>query len=794
MAAGFVLADEGRHMGSFVRSCGGPPSPKSCARNAMVRVAFSVTLILLFVSYLTAQQPPAASPQRVAPTFHADFCAWLPTDIPHADAVHGVCTYAMTLPTTIPNFICDERTSRYWGDNPVPRDMISAVVRYEDGSESYTDVKVNGNLAPVAISGSPGLWSTGEFGSNLRAIFDVRNLPLFDFVGENTLNGHQVWMFSFRIVKQNDPMWRLHDAKQDLAPPYAGELWVDQTNGTLLRFRQGTTDMPPKFAMRSAELLTDYALTAFADGTNFVLPIEATVATRFGKEPLRRNVVEFSNCHKFGAKFRIVLDEHSPGVSAIPRAADLATAPAKEREESEQIYAVLREQSVREDAAETAAELQRNLNFFTSAALTRVTALEVAQQKSAADRAVVAAAAMTAPPSAPDTVLKVSVKLVPVSVVLRDAKGNAVGNLRKEDFQLFDNNKPQPISSFTVEKSASSSQPSKADMSATDGSTLAFVQSGPSAAALRDVAYVFDDVHTSFEDLASARDAAARHLAALDPDDRAAVFMTSGASAVDFTADREKLLAVLKTLRPHPIRSGANCPPISYYMADLIVNQNDSQTLGLATQDTINCQFGGMKSAMEMERAEQIAKSTAIEVLSASSAENQAALGVLSEVVRRTAALPGSRSIVVVSPGFLTLTPETREAVMGLVDLAVRANIVIHALDVRGLYTVGMQANTSHSADPAVRLGLDKDDALLRSDVMSDLAYGTGGTFFHNNNDLDEGFRRTADAPEYVYVLGFSPEKLDGKFHKLKVKLPGPEKLTVQARQGYYALKPATAQ
>ena len=79
-----------------------------------------------------------------------------------------------------------------------------------------------------------------------------------------------------------------------------------------------------------------------------------------------------------------------------------------------------------------------------------------------------------------------------------------------------------------------------------------------------------------------------------------------------------------------------------------------------------------------------------------------------------------------------------------------------------------------------------------RSEVLADLAYGTGGTFFHNNNDMNEGFRRTADAPEYVYVLGFSPQKLDGKFHKLKVKLKGPERLNVQARQGYYALKPVS--
>ena len=100
----------------------------------------------------------------------------------------------------------------------------------------------------------------------------------------------------------------------------------------------------------------------------------------------------------------------------------------------------------------------------------------------------------------------------------------------------------------------------------------------------------------------------------------------------------------------------------------------------------------------------------------------------------------------------------------------------------------------SHPADPVLRAGLDRDEALAQTDVMAELAYGTGGTFFHNNNDVDEGFRRTADAPEYIYVLGFSPQKLDGKFHKLSVKLAVPEKLTVQSRQGYYALTPQSAQ
>jgi hypothetical protein len=74
---------------------------------------------------------------------------------------------------------------------------------------------------------------------------------------------------------------------------------------------------------------------------------------------------------------------------------------------------------------------------------------------------------------------------------------------------------------------------------------------------------------------------------------------------------------------------------------------------------------------------------------------------------------------------------------------------------------------------------------------MAELAEGTGGTFFHNNNDLEEGLRKLASAPEYYYLLGFSPQnlKLDGRYHSLKVNLKMPGKLSIQARRGYYAPK-----
>jgi hypothetical protein len=79
--------------------------------------------------------------------------------------------------------------------------------------------------------------------------------------------------------------------------------------------------------------------------------------------------------------------------------------------------------------------------------------------------------------------------------------------------------------------------------------------------------------------------------------------------------------------------------------------------------------------------------------------------------------------------------------------------------------------------------------AQAEEDILAELAYGTGGLYFHNNNDLFEGFKRVAARPEFIYVLGFSPQnlKLDGRLHALKITLKSSAKLDIQARRGYYA-------
>jgi VWFA-related protein len=74
------------------------------------------------------------------------------------------------------------------------------------------------------------------------------------------------------------------------------------------------------------------------------------------------------------------------------------------------------------------------------------------------------------------------------------------------------------------------------------------------------------------------------------------------------------------------------------------------------------------------------------------------------------------------------------------------------------------------------------------------IAEDTGGGYFEltRADDLKSTFARVADELHQQYALGFEPTKLDGKTHKLEVKLKT-KGLKARARESYYAAKPKTS-
>jgi len=386
---------------------------------------------------------------------------------------------------------------------------------------------------------------------------------------------------------------------------------------------------------------------------------------------------------------------------------------------------------------------------------------------------------------------KTRVNLVMVPVVVRDAKGHAVGTLHMEDFQLADKGKPQVIVKFSAE--SSTPKTNKEPPLPTVPGLQTEDQTPPPDIPERFIAYLFDDTHLEFGDLVRSRDAAIRHLQTLKITDRAAVYTTSGQNQLEFTDDKDKLRATMMLIRQHSMMTPGSmiqCPDISYYMADMIINKSDSTALQLAATEVTACSPGVTGSSAAM-----MAQGAASNVLGVGEQESRVSTLVLKEVVRRMSGMPGQRIILLVSPGFITPWSIQTDKT-DVLDRAIHSNVLINSLDARGLWTDpsldASRPSNSHSAQfLTLKNQYDRDAASAQADVLAEMAYGTGGSFFQNNNDLDEGFRRLATAPEFYYLLGFSPQnlKLDGSFHALKVKLLLKAGLDIQARKGYYAPK-----
>ncbi len=434
------------------------------------------------------------------------------------------------------------------------------------------------------------------------------------------------------------------------------------------------------------------------------------------------------------------------------------------------------------------------------------------------------------PPSAPLVTVDVNKVLVPV--VVRDKHGNAIGDLKKEDFKVIDSGKPRAISAFrvenhTVEKTSTAARSENAQpapASAPAGSAPQTASSSP-----RFLVFVFDDLHTNIEDLVVVQKAGVKAMTeVLTSSDIATVLTTSGQINSGWTQDRAKLQNAIMSLKPlHPPNNG-NCPEIHYYeavLADQASQADDSLPAAPSGVGSVGSATRAIQSGVGSHAATTTAPSTggsnggpADEArlyvrheellcgLPASSPQGGADLFVrqiirhyeldvldtydtLKDYVRQMANLPGQRQMILVSPGLVDFELVTQDAGSELIGLAAQSNVTISALDVRGLYSAFPDATTRGKDLPFMP---PQEAQYLRAEMtiatmsMASLAGGTGGNFYHNDNDLEAGFKALTQLPEYVYELELSVDdvKPDGTYHPLKVKVDRKD-VQVQARLAY---------
>jgi VWFA-related protein len=406
--------------------------------------------------------------------------------------------------------------------------------------------------------------------------------------------------------------------------------------------------------------------------------------------------------------------------------------------------------------------------------------------------------------------IRSTTRLIQVSVIVQNHRGEPITGLKPEDFSVFDDKQEQKIAFFIAEAPGPVSAPAnplppgvftnRFDLKGQDPGTVTVV--------------LFDELNTAVADQAYVRKQVIRFLQTLKPQDRVAVYALTTQLIVlhDFTQDSAALVKAVSAFSPKEI---AAYDASTTAQVDLVGMTGDSDWAKLQT--ALNNANGIIAEQKTMNRVGTTA-------------------GAIEAIANHISGIPGRKSLVWVSGGFpiqigfgnivlpdngpatlatasarndpnaaqgasqlsgatdtanklprndrmfASLSPEIYAATRALNQ----ANIAIYPVDAKGVeidpgYSPGMRGtSTTMNSDFSNRQNIRESSRLL--------ADRTGGEAFFGSNDIRNAMRRAFDDGRYAYTIGFYPQhgNWTGEFRELKVKVKTAG-AHLRYRKGYFA-------
>jgi VWFA-related protein len=393
---------------------------------------------------------------------------------------------------------------------------------------------------------------------------------------------------------------------------------------------------------------------------------------------------------------------------------------------------------------------------------------------------------------APAVTFRVDINFVEIPAVVVDREGRFMEGLRQEDFEIFEDGKPQTIASFSVvEKGRDRLGPRLFLKQAAEPD----VQTNAVPFDGRLYVLLMDDLHVQASNSARTRQAARLFVESQVGDgDLAAVVCTGGGpgASQDFTSNRALLLDAIerfmgRSLPPstesriedytNPLRSGRSTssrgggPPKDSAADERAYNAR--VTLGTIRRlsDALAAIRGRRKAVVLFSEG----MDAAIGNITAGATQTEGAS------VNASNLLPGAAG-------------ETQRDARDTISAAIRANVSIYGVSPRGLDLEGGRADLAVpvSADPELRLDLSsmEADRTRQSDGLQVISSETGGFAAINTNDFARAFDRIREDNSRYYLLGYYPadSARNGKYHTLDVRVRRPG-VSVRARAGYLALR-----
>ena len=215
--------------------------------------------------------------------------------------------------SALPDFFCRQVTTRYQTDGArsgwQALDVVTADVAYENGRESYKNIKIGNKAANTDDMGEiPGTRSTGEFATILEDLFAPDTAAVFRKGVAAKIRGRSADTYKFEVKRENSH-WRIVVAAQLYYPAYRGTVWIDRETFRVLRLEMEGRNMPLLFPFDKVESATDYDFVRLSSPQQYLMPVNAEVLScEQGSSRCLRNRIEFRNYRKFGAESDITFD------------------------------------------------------------------------------------------------------------------------------------------------------------------------------------------------------------------------------------------------------------------------------------------------------------------------------------------------------------------------------------------------------------------------------------------------------------------------------------------------------
>jgi VWFA-related protein len=379
-----------------------------------------------------------------------------------------------------------------------------------------------------------------------------------------------------------------------------------------------------------------------------------------------------------------------------------------------------------------------------------------------------------------DDVVRITTNLVQIDVVVTK-NGKQIKDLKAEDFELFEDGRPQVITSFAYVSNVTNNAGASAEPKTTsskDANTQAAPNPHPptrTEIARRRIAFVVDDYGLSAQSMAEVKRQLRNFIdKQLNPNDLIAIIRTSRGrrELPHFTNDRSRIDQAWEQ-----------------------VEWNQCSRVGAKTMPRVGANAN----------------------VGCATAKFEESISSLRAIVTALGQVPGRKSMIVFSDdmplrqeeklqrggSILQADSKSEEArsyharLSRLAELAIRSSVVIYGVDAGGLQVTGVTAAdstvrpmVSGSEGNALFVKQLRDQSKLiqmRRDGANMLAKETGGFLVDDQNDFQ--LDKIVDEQDGYYLIGYRPstETFDKQFHKLKarVKKGG---LEVRTRSGFFGI------